>query len=163
MTSTDPAATGAPVCRAAQEADLRAILNLLADDPLGKHSELALPDHEDVPAEYRAAFEAITADPRNQLVVAEIAAQIAGCFQLSFLQGLTYRGGVWATLESVRVARAMRGRGIGKAMMQHAIALAKTQGCVMVQLATDKRRAGAHAFYRSLGFVASHEGMMLKL
>jgi GNAT superfamily N-acetyltransferase len=142
---------------------LRAILNLLADDPLGKHSELAVADHEDIPAEYHAAFEAIAADARNQLVVAEIGGEVVGCFQLSFIPGLTYHGGEWATVESVRVARAMRGRGIGKAMMQHAIRLAKTRGCVKVQLTTDKRRAEAHAFYRSLGFVASHEGMMLKL
>src|SRR5215212_3990609 len=33
----------------------------------------------------------------------------------------------------------------------------------MVQLTTDKRRADAHRFYESLGFVASHEGMKLRL
>lgn len=163
MSSSDPADGGSAVCRPAREADLRAILNLLADDPLGKHGDLAVGDHGDIPAECRAAFEAIAADSRNQLVVAEVGGQVVGCFQLSFIPGLTYRGGVWATVESVRIARAMRGRGIGKTMMQHAIMLAKSRGCVKVQLTTDKRRTEAHAFYRSLGFVASHEGMMLKL
>ena len=37
------------------------------------------------------------------------------------------------------------------------------RGCALVQLATDKRRADAHRFYRRLGFEASHEGMKLML
>lgn len=33
----------------------------------------------------------------------------------------------------------------------------------MVQLTTDKARPGAIHFYETLGFVATHEGMKLKL
>jgi ribosomal protein S18 acetylase RimI-like enzyme len=57
----------------------------------------------------------------------------------------------------------MRGRGIGKAMMAHAIGIARARGCALMQLTTDKRRAEAQDFYRRLGFVASHEGMKLAL
>jgi len=32
-----------------------------------------------------------------------------------------------------------------------------------VQLTTDKARPDAHRFYERLGFVASHEGMKLRL
>ena len=41
--------------------------------------------------------------------------------------------------------------------------LARRRGCVLVQLTTDKSRLDAHRFYRQLGFVASHEGMKLRL
>ena len=33
----------------------------------------------------------------------------------------------------------------------------------MLQLTTDRQRADARRFYESLGFVASHEGMKLRL
>jgi GNAT superfamily N-acetyltransferase len=163
MTSSDRSEGDAIMLRDARETDLRAILNLLADDPLGKHREPAVPENAGIPSEYEAAFEAIATDHRNQLVVAEIGGRIVGCFQLIFIRGLTHRGGVWATIAGVRVAQAMRGRGIGKAMMQDAIARARARGCVLARLMTDKRRSEAHRFYRALGFVSSHEGMMLHL
>jgi GNAT superfamily N-acetyltransferase len=48
-------------------------------------------------------------------------------------------------------------------MIGHAIDIARTKGCTMVQLTTDKRRDGAIRFYTNLGFKASHEGMKLSL
>ncbi len=163
MSSPELPNSDCAVFREARGADLAAILALLADDPLGKYRELALPAEADIPAAYRTAFEIIAADPRNQLHVAEIGGEVVGCFQLTFTPGLTYQGRERATIEGVRVAQAMRGRGIGKAMMAYAIGLARARACVLVQLTTDKHRPEAHAFYRALGFVASHEGMKLKM
>jgi hypothetical protein len=40
---------------------------------------------------------------------------------------------------------------------------ARQDGCGLVQLTSDKRRAGAIRFYESLGFEASHEGLKLPL
>ena len=163
MSQAKPKTSDEAVFREARDADLPSILAMLGDDPLGKYRELALPEHADIPAAYKAAFQAIAADPRNRLCVAEIGGAVVGCFQLTFIPGLTYQGGERATIEGVRVLQTMRGRGIGKAMMEFAIAQAKVRGCVLVQLTTDKRRADAQEFYRALGFVASHEGMKLRL
>jgi GNAT superfamily N-acetyltransferase len=143
--------------RAAEAADLPAILRLLADDPLGKNRETA------VDAPYQAAFAAIAADPNQEVVVAELDGRVVGCFQLSFIPGLSRRGAWRAQIESVRIDSALRGRGAGQAMMGWAIARARTRGCALVQLTTDKRRPDAHRFYARLGFVASHEGMKLEL
>ena len=72
--------------------------------------------------------------------------------------------GLWrGQIESVRTARKFRGRGIGRALFEHAIAASRERGCGLVQLTTDKSRADAHAFYDALGFVASHDGMKLSL
>jgi ribosomal protein S18 acetylase RimI-like enzyme len=161
MSSSDPVNSEDVVFREARDEDLPAILALLGDDLLGKYRELVLPEHADIPAAYKAAFEAIAADPRNQLYVAEIGGAVAGCFQLTFIPGLTYQGGERAQIEGVRVSQAIRGRGVGKAMMQYAIARARARGCALVQLTTDKRRAEAHEFYRALGFAGSHVGMKL--
>ncbi|WP_343713897.1 GNAT family N-acetyltransferase [Inquilinus sp.] len=143
--------------RPARAGDLPAILRLLADDPLGKNREAA------VEAPYQAAFAAIAADPNHEMVVAELNGQIVGCFQLSFIPGLSRRGAWRAQIESVRIDSALRGRGAGRAMMEWAIARARARGCALVQLTTDKRRPDAHRFYARLGFVASHEGMKLEL
>ena len=163
MNSPDTAAKAGATFREARAADLPAILALLADDPLGKYREMALPGDAEIPAGYRTAFETIAADPRNQLIVAEVDGAVAGCLQLTFIPGLTYQGGERALVEGVRVSAAVRGQGLGKAMMAHAIALAKARGCVIMQLTTDKRRTEAQDFYRQLGFTASHEGMKLRL
>ncbi|MGB0086038.1 MAG: GNAT family N-acetyltransferase [Rhodomicrobiaceae bacterium] len=162
MSNLEAAGTAAPVFREARETDLPAILALLADDPLGKYREMSVPDGAQIPAGYRVAFEAITADPRNLMIVAELDGAVAGCLQLTFIPGLTYSGGERVLIEAVRIRKDLRGAGLGRALMSHVVELARSRGAVLVQLATDKRRAGAIAFYRSLGFAASHEGMKLR-
>jgi ribosomal protein S18 acetylase RimI-like enzyme len=148
------------IFRAAAEADLPAIIAMLADDALGATREdPRLPLH---PA-YLAGFAAITADPHQFLVVAERAGAVVGVFQLSLLPGLSHKGLWRGQIESVRVAANCRGEGIGEQMIRHAIALARSKGCGAVQLTTNKSRQDAKRFYARLGFEASHEGMKLKL
>jgi GNAT superfamily N-acetyltransferase len=83
--------------------------------------------------------------------------------QLSFLPGLARRGALRAQIEAVRVADDYRGRGLGGQMFGWAIEEASRRGCALVQLTSDKSRTAAHRFYQRLGFVASHEGLKLKL
>ena len=115
MSSSDPVNSEDVVFREARDGDLPAILALLGDDPLGKCRESALHGHARIPAACKAAFEAIAADPRNQLHVAEIGGAVAGCFQLTAVPGLTYQGGGRAQIEGVRGpashARPRRGQG----------------------------------------------------
>jgi GNAT superfamily N-acetyltransferase len=137
------------------------LVALLADDPLGAQREAAT---SPLPAGYYAAFEAIDRDPNNELIVAETAdGQLAGMLQLTFIPYLTYQGGWRALVEGVRVAAVLRSGGIGGRLLQRAIDRARERGCHMIQLTSDKARADAIRFYESLGFVASHEGMKLRL
>ena len=144
--------------REATEADLPAIVALLADDMLGAGRETGTLD----PA-YLAAFRAIQAEPNCRELVAVADGAILGCFQLNLIPGLGRRGSWRAQIESVRVVQDRRNAGIGAAMMGWAIAEARRRGCGLVQLTTDKRRGDAHRFYRRLGFEATHEGMKLIL
>ena len=100
----------------------------------------------------------------NQLfAVAVEGAAMVGCFQLTFIPGLS-RGGAWrGQIETVRVASTARGAGIGGFMMEWAIKECRRRGCTLVQLATDKNRSDAHRVYARLGFTATHEGMKLSL
>jgi ribosomal protein S18 acetylase RimI-like enzyme len=143
------------VIRRAIQDDVPSILALLMDDELGKlREDGSLKPYED-------AFEAISRDENQFLGIADLGSKPVGCFQISFIPGLSRRGMWRAQIESVRIARALRGQGLGTIMMQWAIVRARERGCGLVQLNSDKARLEAHKFYETLGFKASHEGFKL--
>lgn len=143
--------------RRAQRGDIPAIMALLVDDDLGKLRETA------EASTYERAFDTIDKDPNQLLAVAVMDRMIAGCFQLTFIPGLS-RGGQWrGHIEAVRVVRSLRGQGIGHTMIGWAIEQCRLRGCGLVQLMADKARVDAHRFYQSLGFEVSHEGLRLRL
>lgn len=147
--------------RKALKSDVPTIVGMLANDKLGQLRE----DYRDpLPNFYFDAFERIDRNPNQELVVIENdQKQILGTLQLSFIQYLTYQGGIRAQIEAVRVNSEHRGKGIGKKLFQWAIARSKERKAHVVQLTTDKKRPDALKFYQSLGFVDSHEGMKLHL
>lgn len=146
--------------RPAKAADLPAIVALLADDPLGRVREAA---GDEMDPRYRAAFDAIQADPNQLLAVAERGGRVVGCLQLSFIPGLSHAGAWRGQVESVRVAAAERSGGLGRRMLEWAIEECRSRGCRIVQLTSDKRRPRAIAFYEALGFEATHQGFKLHL
>jgi GNAT superfamily N-acetyltransferase len=146
----------APIFRSATRADVPTIVSLLADDVLGAGRE------GDTDA-YWAAFERVAADPRTELIVADIGGEVAGTLQLTFIPGLSRMGAERAQIEAVRVAASHRGRGLGREMITWAVEQARGRGCALVQLTSDKRRSDAIRFYESLGFEPTHEGLKLPL
>jgi GNAT superfamily N-acetyltransferase len=146
------------IFREATRADLPAIVALLADDVLGKSRDFASVDDA-----YERAFADIDADPRNLLIVADDGGEVVGCMQITYIPGLGRHGAERAQIEAVRVRSDRRGHGLGAELFAWAIDQARIRGCALVQLTTDKSRADAHRFYARLGFVASHEGLKLRL
>lgn len=149
------------IIRRARREDVPAIVALFQDDFLGAAREV--PKGAPLAESYYAAFDEIDADPRCELIVAEEDGRVAGTLHATLLVHLGFRGARSLQLENVHVAAALRSRGIGRLMMEWAIARARAQGCARVQLTTNKLRKDAHRFYERLGFVASHEGMKLAL
>ena len=145
--------------RKATENDILAIVEMIADDELGKKREnYQIP----LPNEYINAFEKINSDENEDLIVVENEdLEIIGTLQLSFIQYLTYRGGIRAQIEAVRIRKDKRGLGIGKIMFEWAIRRAKERNAHLLQLTTDKKRPKAIKFYEELGFKQSHEGMKM--
>jgi len=146
--------------REAREADVPSIVRLLADDPLGATRETVT---EPLPASYLDAFRSIDADANQSLLLACRGEEVVGVLQLTFIPSLTYRGSWRAQIEGVRVASGARSDGVGRRLVEEAVARAEARGCRMVQLTSDKQRPRAIAFYESLGFAATHEGMKLHL
>lgn len=146
--------------RPAAKDDVRAIIELLVDDPLGKTRERL---EDPLPESYLRAFDAMAAQGGNAYLVAERDGTVIGCQQLTFIAGLSREGMTRANVEGVRIAAAARGLGLGRILMRDAIDRARDAGCGLVQLTTDARREDARRFYESLGFVPSHVGMKLAL
>ncbi len=142
------------IARRAVRADLPRLLELLADDDLGRNRE-GVGSTDPV---YEQAFEAIDRDDNQLLLLADLGGRVVGMLQLTFIPGLSRRGATRANIEAVRVDSSLRSRGIGGWLIAQAIEQARQRGCRMAQLTSDKRRTQAHAFYGRLGFVASHEG-----
>jgi GNAT superfamily N-acetyltransferase len=146
--------------RLAIKSDVSAIVEMIANDKLGKLRENY---QNPLPEKYYEAFQNISNDPNQELVVIEDNNKVIGTLQLSFIQYLTYQGGIRAQIEAVRVHEDYRGKGIGQKLFEWAILKAKEKRAHVVQLTTDKKRPEALAFYEKLGFKASHEGMKLHL
>ncbi|MEV1052703.1 GNAT family N-acetyltransferase [Streptomyces sp. NPDC049887] len=139
--------------RPASPADVPAIVALLADDPLGAQRESL-----DDPAPYLAAFERLTADPNQHLVVAERDGRTVGTLQLTVIPGLSRRGATRSIIEAVRIHADERGGGLGTLLIEWAVEESRSLGCRLVQLTSDASRTDAHRFYERLGFEASHVG-----
>ena len=146
--------------REAKREDVAAIVRLLADDDLGSKREL----YEDpLSLQYYSAFDEIKSDNNAHLIVAEVNGKVIGTLQFNFISYLTYQGGRRAQIESVRVDSSYKRQGIGRMMLEYAILKAKENRCHLVQLTTNKERPSALEFYKTLGFVPSHEGLKLHL
>lgn len=145
--------------RKAKKEDVFEIVQMIANDKLGKLRE----DFQDpLPEKYYQAFERINNDPNQELMVIEDDKQtVIGTLQLSFIQYLTYQGGIRAQIEAVRIRDDQRGKGIGEKVFLWAIERSKERGAHLLQLTSDKKRPDAIRFYEKLGFKASHEGMKL--
>ncbi|MHA2852190.1 GNAT family N-acetyltransferase [Vibrio harveyi] len=146
--------------RSADFEDLESLVALLSNDPLGsKREDTSIP----LNSSYVEAFEAITRDPNNELLVVELENSLVGMLQITFIPYLTHIGSWRCLIEGVRIHSDYRGQGFGEKMFEYAIEQAKNKGCTIVQLTSDKQRPDAIRFYEKLGFKATHEGFKLAL
>jgi len=133
------------IFRKSKEGDIPSIVKMLADDELGsKREDYKVP----LPKSYTDAFQNILQDKNQELII---------------LPYLTYRGGLRAQIEAVRIHKKFRGKGFGKKIFKWAIKRSIDKGAHLVQLTTDKQRPDAIEFYKALGFIDSHIGMKLHL
>ena len=139
--------------RPATRDDVATVVALLADDMLGQGRE----GREIAP--YLAAFDRMQDEGTNHLIVGEDATgAVVATYQITFISGLSLAGARRAQVESVRVADALRGQGVGAALMADAEERARAAGCTLIQLTTNSARTRAHTFYTRLGYAPTHLG-----
>jgi len=139
--------------RDAVKADIPRLLELYA--------QLALNSTETYYAEpepdfNRKALTEIQATPGLHLLVAEQDGDVVGTCMLCILPGLSRGIARWAVIEYVVVEKKLRSKGIGQAIMDHAVKMAEEAGCYKVMLCSNKKRTDAHRFYQRLGFEQTH-------
>ena len=62
-----------------------------------------------------------------------------------------------ALLEDLFVVEAVRGRGVGRRLVEHAIQEARAAGCCAMSLDTNERNVASNALYRNLGFASERK------
>lgn len=132
---------------AAGPADLEAVSALLGEfrDWWGKS--------EPGDAQIRATVATLLGDPGTHYLLAATGPDA----QASAVAQLRYRLSVWTGtddcwLEDLYVSESSRRAGLGRALMEAAIAAAEGRGCRRMELDVNEENSAALEFYRSLGF-----------
>jgi len=149
------AVAGDAVIRAATAADVPALLRLYGQ--LGDPG--ALPSVDGA----REAVAAISAQPRMHLLVAELGGRVAGTVTLVVVPNLTHFAKPWAQIENMVVEEGLRGRGLGRRLLDRCVELATEASCYKLQLQSGNQRLEAHQFYQGFGFQPSSVGFRLYL
>lgn len=132
--------------RAAGESDLPAVLRLYGQPEVDDGQILEL----DVAT---AIFRRFANYPNYRLFVAEIDDHVVGSYALLVMDNLGHMGAPSAIAEDVMVDPRCQGHGVGQAMMEHAMKVARAAGAYKLVLSSNVKRERAHAFYERLGFV----------
>lgn len=134
--------------RLATPGDLPAVIRLYHQSGLDQEGGLTL-------AAAERWLQRIQQYPSYRLWIAtpkELDDRLVGTFTLLVIDNLVHRGSPSGIVEGVAVDPAFQGQGIGKQMMQFAMAQGRAAGCYKLSLSTNLKRKEAHAFYESLGF-----------
>lgn len=136
--------------RRASQGDLDALLRLYVQlSPANAGADAA-----------RAAeqLEVIARNPGVTLLVAEDGSSVVGTITLVLVPNLTHNARPWAQIENMVVDEAVRRSGVGRALMDECLRLAREAGCYKVQLQSALHRTAAHRFYTRLEFEDSSAG-----
>ena len=106
-------------------------------------------------------FAEIGTFPGHELLVAEEDGLVVGTMVLLVVPNISHEARPWAIVENMVVDGKYRRKGIGRLLMEYALARARQAGCYKVQLLSNKKRYEAHQFYQALGFETSAYGFRL--
>jgi GNAT superfamily N-acetyltransferase len=133
------------IIREAIEADLPSILSLYGQPDFDNGGVVDLNDARDCLA-------MIGRYPDYRIYVAEIESGLIGVYSLLIMDKLAHKRTPSAILEDIVVATSHQRRGVGKALVAHAMDMARSRGCYKLVLSSNARRTDAHRFYDQLGF-----------
>lgn len=93
---------------------------------------------------------------RESILVAERAGGLIG-FVAVHVTPVLHRPTPVGRMTALVVAGSARGGGVGRALVAAAERLAAEAGCALMEVTSNAKREGAHAFYRRLGYeMTSH-------
>jgi ribosomal protein S18 acetylase RimI-like enzyme len=123
-----------------------------ADDALLEAFQRLIPQlTNDNPPPTLDQLAALVADASSTLLVARSSSQqIIGALSLTIYRVPT---GIRAIIEDVIVDDPARGQGVGGALLQRAVEIAKEKGAAGISLTSNPARVSANRLYVKLGFV----------
>jgi GNAT superfamily N-acetyltransferase len=150
--------------RQASEADLANVIDILAENQATPVKTTAVP-RPPTPREATTWHRMVATSDLTVLVAEHRDDEAVGTATILTTPNLTYDCRPTAFIEAVVVKYAHRRRGVGRLLLDHAVAHARHLGCHKIQLLTHKRHAtdGAHTLYLAAGFVPEAEGFRLYL
>jgi GNAT superfamily N-acetyltransferase len=131
------------IIREASEEDIEALAGLMTD--LGYPTSTG---------DMSRRLEEISTDPSYGTLIAERDGRVLGMAGIH-LEHTYEADGSCARVMALVVGSEHRGRGVGRALISAAEDWAREKGARDVMLTTHKRRAGAHRFYRQMGYEAT--------
>ena len=131
--------------READEDDIPAILQLYSAAQITAEESFTIEEARQQLANFRRY-------PSFRVFVALIDDVIVGTYELLIMDNLAKRGKKSGVVEDVAVDPSCQGRGIGRAMMEHAREQCRQAGCYKFVLSSNLKREDAHRFYDALGF-----------
>jgi predicted N-acetyltransferase YhbS len=87
----------------------------------------------------------------NHTLVAERDGKVIGCLTTSKTH-VIHRPAPVGRISMMVVEEALRGQGIGAALVRAAEQVLAEQGCYMIEVTSNLRRTDAHRFYEKLGY-----------
>ena len=109
-------------------------------------------------------WDTIMNDPNHHIIVAEEDGRIVSSCVCLIIPNLTRGLKPHAFIENVVTDKDHRGQGLGKKIMERAIAFARERDCYKVILESASFRKEAHQFYKNLGFDGdSKKAFIMKL
>jgi GNAT superfamily N-acetyltransferase len=121
------------------------------DDVLRLYRQLNRDDPAVEEMRAREVFDHILATPGLRILLLEVDGRVVATTYLNLVPNLTRGAAPYAVVENVVVDEAVRGTGLGKAIMRHTLDEAWAAGCYKVMLLTGSRSARTHGFYRACG------------
>ena len=98
----------------------------------------------------RESLERMLVDPNSHLYVAREEGRIVACACLCIYHQPFSTD---ATIESVVVSSKMRGKGLGRKLMEHLLEEAARMKVDCIHLTSNPKRVAANALYQKMGFV----------
>ena len=102
------------------------------------------------------------ASEHDLVLVNDHAGRVRGYIHLRFERQLHHTGLICEVMELV-VSDTARGAGLGGGLIEAAIEQARSRGCEDIELTSNAKRVGAHAFYEAHGFNKTHVKLVMDL
>jgi GNAT superfamily N-acetyltransferase len=117
------------------------------------HAQLHPDDPKLLQGEDRAVFDQIRrSDNLHLFVLEDDDARVQATCYLNIIPNMTRGASSYGIIENVVTEETLRGKGLGKKIIGHALRFAWDSGCYKVMLQTGSRRESTHNFYKACGF-----------